>query len=654
MLAGLLFFGYLRVSWTVAAASDGAAQALQARDMLAGNWLLHGWTVSDVSFYTTELPEYVLVELLRPFGVGIIHVAAAVTYTLLVLAAFALARGRARGGAGLVRGLLAAGIMLAPQLGYGAFVLLLSPDHVGTQVPLLVGWLLLDRAPRRWWVPFLLCLVLAWVQFADRVALVTAVLPLVIVCAVSALQGLLWRPAGRPEGTSGHGRSTQKRKRAGPARRVGTAPRSAIALGAGATGARATGAGADDARATGARADDARADDARADDAGWNAQTAPIEASESANEPIRNVREQGWGYEVALAGAAVASVGVSWVGARVLDRAGGFAAHPLPFTLAPLRLLLTHSWLTGWGILEVFGANFLGVTGWADRTFAVIHLAGLALAIAGLAVALGRFLRPGPNARSGSLWPTQTRVRLARERDSAGAELVDSVLAVAIVVNLISYVLSIEPGTVLGTGYDAREIAAVLPLGAVLAGRMLGPKLAASMRLGCHGVRGMGRSGAKSRFRSDSPILAGLTFGFVLAGYAVAFGYSAAQPSAGPGDEVLAGWLVAHGMHYGLGGAAANIVTAESGGRAVVEAVTVRDGHMGPLLYQSETEAYDPRRHVATFLVAGTPADRPGDSAESVPAAAVRASFGPPARVYRFHGFTVDAWDVNLLTKMRE
>jgi len=167
--------------------------------MLAGNWLLHGWTLSDVSFYTTELPEYVLVELIRPFGAGVVHVAAAVTYTLLVALAFALARGRARGAEGLVRGLLAAGIMLAPQLGYGAFVLLLSPDHVGTQVPLLLGWLLLDHAQsphggptprtpggRRWRVPAALCLLLAWVQFADRVALVTAVLPLVLVCAVTA------------------------------------------------------------------------------------------------------------------------------------------------------------------------------------------------------------------------------------------------------------------------------------------------------------------------------------------------------------------------------------------------------------------------------------------------------------------------------------
>src|SRR3984893_2177510 len=187
LAAGLLFLGYLRVSWTVAATSDGAAQALQARDMLAGNWLRDGWTVSDVSFYTTELPEYVLVELVRPFGAGVIHAAAAVTYTLLVLAACWLARGRARGPEGLVRGVLAAGIMLAPQLGYGAFVLLLSPDHVGTQVPLLLGWLLLDLAPRRWWVPAVLCLLLAWVQFADRVAVLSAVLPLIVVCSVTVV-----------------------------------------------------------------------------------------------------------------------------------------------------------------------------------------------------------------------------------------------------------------------------------------------------------------------------------------------------------------------------------------------------------------------------------------------------------------------------------
>jgi len=91
--AVVLFLCYLGLSWTVPNGSDGADQALQAWDMLHGNWLLRGWTVGDVSYYTTELPEYMVVELIRGLGTDVVHVAAAVTYTLLVLLAGLLAKG---------------------------------------------------------------------------------------------------------------------------------------------------------------------------------------------------------------------------------------------------------------------------------------------------------------------------------------------------------------------------------------------------------------------------------------------------------------------------------------------------------------------------------------------------------------------------------
>src|SRR5258708_32380227 len=58
----VLFFAYLRLAWLMPTRSDGASQALQAWAMLHGNVLLHGWSLSDVSFYTTELPEYMLIE----------------------------------------------------------------------------------------------------------------------------------------------------------------------------------------------------------------------------------------------------------------------------------------------------------------------------------------------------------------------------------------------------------------------------------------------------------------------------------------------------------------------------------------------------------------------------------------------------------------
>jgi hypothetical protein len=178
----LLFLAYLRESRTVPANSDGAGNALQAWDMLHGNVLLHGWFTTDVSFYTTELPQYMLVELARGLGSDVVHVAAAMTYALLVLLAALLARGRATGREAAARMLLAGGIMLAPTLGIGTLTLLLSPDHTGTMVPLLVMWLILDRAGRRWYVPVITGLILALSTVADTVTLLEGTLPVIAVC----------------------------------------------------------------------------------------------------------------------------------------------------------------------------------------------------------------------------------------------------------------------------------------------------------------------------------------------------------------------------------------------------------------------------------------------------------------------------------------
>ena len=91
------FAAYLQLARTRAINSDGASNALQAWDMLHGNLLLHGWSLSDVSFYTTELPQYMLVEALRGLNQDVVHVAAAMTYTLVMLLAALLAKGNSTG-----------------------------------------------------------------------------------------------------------------------------------------------------------------------------------------------------------------------------------------------------------------------------------------------------------------------------------------------------------------------------------------------------------------------------------------------------------------------------------------------------------------------------------------------------------------------------
>jgi hypothetical protein len=189
--AVVLFVCYLHISRSEPVNSDGAANALQAWNMLHGNLLLRGWWLSDVSFYTTELPEYMVVELVRGLNADVVHVAAALTYTLLVLLAALLAKGRATGREAAVRMLLAAGILVAPQLGTAAGILLLSPDHVGSNVPVLLIWLLLDRAPRRWWVPVAVGALMTWALIGDGIVLYTAFLPLTTVCAIRVYRAVV-------------------------------------------------------------------------------------------------------------------------------------------------------------------------------------------------------------------------------------------------------------------------------------------------------------------------------------------------------------------------------------------------------------------------------------------------------------------------------
>ena len=189
----LLFVAYLQLSRTYTVNSDSANIMLMSWDMLHGNVLLHGWYLSDVSFYPTELPQYAMLEGLLGLHADIAHIAAAMTYTLAVLFAVLLARGagdRSPGRAAWPRMALTGGLMVAPQLGVGVFVLLLSVGHIGTAVPLMLTWLVIDWAATRprWFIPVIVGLLLTWVLVADPLVLVVGIVPLVAVCVLRVLR----------------------------------------------------------------------------------------------------------------------------------------------------------------------------------------------------------------------------------------------------------------------------------------------------------------------------------------------------------------------------------------------------------------------------------------------------------------------------------
>jgi hypothetical protein len=181
----VLFFVYLRIALHHGFGADGAVLEQQAWSMLNGNPLMRGWTVADISFYSIEIPELAVLEWLHGgIAPDVLSVAEALNLTALVVLVALLAKGRATGREGLVRALVAGGIVCAPIAGANSTLMLSQPDHLATQVFVLAAWLIVERSRPRWWVPVAVAVVLAWARMNDSIVLLEAELPLLVVCAV--------------------------------------------------------------------------------------------------------------------------------------------------------------------------------------------------------------------------------------------------------------------------------------------------------------------------------------------------------------------------------------------------------------------------------------------------------------------------------------
>jgi hypothetical protein len=507
----VLFSCYFRLSGTQPATSDGASIALQAWDMLHGNLLLHGWALADVSFYTTELPEYMLVEAFRGLGAADVHTAAALTYTLLVLLAGLVAKGRATGAEGLVRVLIAAGIMIAPQLGQGTLILLLAPDHTGTGVPLLLTWLVLDRAPRRWYTPPVIGLLLTWAMLGDRIVELLGVVPLALVCAVRVYQGTVRDKA-----------------------------------------------------------------------------------------PVRQ-----WWFELSLLGTACAAYVLSDLAYAAIAALGGSRLEPVQVSFASAARMPGDFGRTLEGLLALYGADFFSLPWDFRAAIAIAHLVGVAMAATAVWLGLRRFLGPGFPRSEGC---------------PRSDDLLTGVLTVGLLLNLGVYLFSTMPVST----WSTREIAGVLPAGAVLAGRLLaGP------------VRG-------ARLQ---PVLA-----VVGLGYLVALAYGAAQPQLPAVTQNLAGWLSAHHLRYGLSGYGFGpVTTLASGGKVDLRQAAYRPGVASPGPEEYDLSWYDAKAHDADFLVLATTPAPP----DPLTAAEARGIFGPPRHVYHYAQYVIWTYDRNLLSEVR-
>lgn len=190
LLVTAVFFGLslaqsLRQTWN----ADTANVTLQGWDMAHGQLLLHGWWSTDVNFYTLDLPVYALSVLTFGLGNTAPHVAGAIVYTLIFLAASWLAKGRSHGAASWLRVALVAMFMTSLlYAGSGVVTNMMVPDHNGTICFFLVAFALYDRYAERRWAPWALLAVLTLGQIGDVSTRYVLVPALLIVWAVEHLR----------------------------------------------------------------------------------------------------------------------------------------------------------------------------------------------------------------------------------------------------------------------------------------------------------------------------------------------------------------------------------------------------------------------------------------------------------------------------------
>jgi hypothetical protein len=307
------------------------------------------------------------------------------------------------------------------------------------------------------------------------------------------------------------------------------------------------------------------------------------------------------GSDAVFAAAAVCAVPAERVARRVMHRFGSYWMTRPTTKIARPHLWPSHLHRTVRALAALFGVL-------DNVSLAYAALGACALAAVGIGLA---------------------RVAWLLARRTGPGDPVELLAAVGIGCNLGVYTLSMA-----STPVPAHEIAAVLPLGALLAARCASPAWAwwrPAARRAC----------ALLAVAALLPLAA-----------------SAARPAAGPiptaPAPALASWLRAHGLREGIAGYwDASTLTVDSGGTVAVRAV-VRARH-GFAMYAWETRQdwYDPAAHDATFALAY---DQPSPfglpEIDRITTADFEALLGRPAAVYQVDGRAVLVYRANVLGRV--
>lgn len=279
----------------------------------------------------------------------------------------------------------------------------------------------------------------------------------------------------------------------------------------------------------------------------------------------------------------------------------GYQLLPLRTAFAPLTAIPSDIGVTLTSWLRLFGAQFFGqgvtiLSGWQ-----LFRLLGYGFVVAACVVVCVQTVRA-------------TRQPVGQ---GGGAPLVLSQTLLAVVVSDVAAVIF---STNSGPGDDGRYL-----IPAVLAGATLAGRAAPSMLI-------------RPRWRA---VAAGVSICYI-----ALLPLSLRHPAAAPPEHRLATWLEARNLDHGLAEYwGANVITAESGNRVQIRAVSNMNGRLAPYNWETKTGWYG-RGGYADFVIID------GRTNYGITGSVATATFGPPAYERSVDGVTVMVWDHNLLPEL--
>ena len=180
----ILTLFYTGIALTESINSDSASMFLQSLDVSKGNIFLHGWSLSTVSFYVTEIIPHAIAITIFGFNSIIMYWVTGLLYAILVILAFRMIKERS----GVSIAILSLSIMLVPGLTLKNSVLV-AAIHVGSYILTLLSFILSEKliyAQKHKNLIFsMLCVTLSLSLLSDTLCIFMEFIPLIIAATIN-------------------------------------------------------------------------------------------------------------------------------------------------------------------------------------------------------------------------------------------------------------------------------------------------------------------------------------------------------------------------------------------------------------------------------------------------------------------------------------